>query len=497
MQSLLFSSENSSPDITHTTQPHYHDLMDWCQFINNWNSQAMPEYLGAARKPEIRSSLPLDGIFAPYDASEYISRPGARVLFDSPPQALSDATSQHLNNASNVAQYYSQPWLEIFGAVSNFAGTGAFQSLQFPEIGGMHPTPYTDDQWHSRHGKYPLLRFMISGCLTKNSHGTAPPAPGVRLEKPSKENQPDSEPAVFFDEDGYCSTDLYTQAYRDWASSPFATPPTIDFVGSLDPLPDIPQFIEPMSTLTAPPSPSACSTSSRESSQSSSVGSDLSLPKIRPDIGRGATKIKKKEGKSLKPAIEEDAQFVPCRWDDCGQMIPCDRGSVVRHMRMHIEDLQPRGLLRGLDPMIKTKGRGSINKCKIHCRWRDDVPCQYSDLYQSHEHKPMLKKKKQKVQKLLGRGTKKSEWARNLHFPRSMEVDEESDEEGVGRPRRSKGRYDRTMITVQSLTKHICATHLLCLTMTCEECDEKFSRADAYLRHRKEVHKGELRAKGS
>ena len=197
----------------------------------------------------------------------------------------------------------------------------------------------------------------------------------------------------------------------------------------------------------------------------------------------------------MKPTAEEDARVAPCRWEDCGEMIACDRGSVNKHMRKHLKDLQTRELLHSSGAATQVKGMAAINKCQTHCRWRDEIPCPYSDLYQSQRHKTMLKTRKHYMQKLLGRRSKKSEWARNAHFPKSDVTGEELDSEEVAKAGQSRGQCNGSLISVQSLIKHICATHLHCLMMTCEDCSESFSRTDAYVRHRKEVHGGESRTK--
>lgn len=219
-----------------------------------------------------------------------------------------------------------------------------------------------------------------------------------------------------------------------------------------------------------------------------------------PPAGRTAVMIRRRQGSHLKPTIGGETQLGYCRWEHCGELIACDRSSVNEHMRRHIQDLYERSLLFTNSDGHPFKGPAksrSMSKCQTHCRWRDDIPCPYSDVYEGKTHGVMLKKKRRKMQKKFGRGVKRSDWGRNSHVRHSDVPSEESDSEIEVKAGRSRGgvQYNRSLISVQSLIKHICGTHLLSLMMTCEDCDERFSRTDAYGRHRKEVHEGEPRGK--
>lgn len=102
---------------------------------------------------------------------------------------------------------------------------------------------------------------------------------------------------------------------------------------------------------------------------------------------------------------------------------------------------------------------------------------------------------------MSGRGVRRSEWGRNAHVrpgcvPSGEPGEEGGDGGGAGRLAGAQ-RREGALISVQSLVKHICGTHLFSLMMTCEDCDEKFSRTDAYGRHRREVHDGEPRGSPS
>ncbi|KAF8344395.1 hypothetical protein F5887DRAFT_272312 [Amanita rubescens] len=218
-----------------------------------------------------------------------------------------------------------------------------------------------------------------------------------------------------------------------------------------------------------------------------------------PSAGRTAVMIRKRQGSYLKPRIGEETQSEYCQWEHCGELIACDRSSVNDHMRQHIRDLYVQGLLFTSIDGRPFKGPAKsrlISKCQTHCRWRDDIPCPYSDVYESKTHEAMLRKKRRKMQKRFGRGVKRSDWGRNIHVRHSDTPSEESDSEIEAKAGRSRGvQPNGSLISVQSLIKHICGTHLLSLMMTCEDCDERFSRTDAYGRHRKEVHDGEPRGK--
>ncbi|KAK2467533.1 hypothetical protein APHAL10511_000388 [Amanita phalloides] len=245
--------------------------------------------------------------------------------------------------------------------------------------------------------------------------------------------------------------------------------------------------------------PSTSSSFACKSPGTSSAGSSTP-PSVdaTPPIGRTAVMVRKKVGSYMKPAErEEDVQYALCCWENCGASIACDRSSVNQHMRRHIRDLHARGLLyvngRPFRDAPKAK---PLAKCQTYCRWRDEVPCPYSDLYQSQSHGALLKKRRKKMQKLFGRNVKKSEWSRNVHFRRpdtTSEDDADDESSGVDKAGQLRGQCNGSLISIQSLIKHICATHLLSLMMTCEECNERFSRTDAYGRHQKEVHEGETR----
>ena len=227
------------------------------------------------------------------------------------------------------------------------------------------------------------------------------------------------------------------------------------------------------------------------------ASSDPSLAiEMAPPAGRTAVMIRRREGSYLKPAAREETQYGICQWEDCGKNIACDRSSVNQHMRRHIQDLCARGLLFNSSDGRPFKGQPKskpLSKCQTYCRWRGEIPCPYSDRYEGKRDEAMLREKRRKMQKMSGRGVKRSDWGRNVHVrhpdpPLSeAEVDIKSG--------RLRARPNGSLISVQSLIKHICGTHLLSLMMTCEDCDERFSRTDAYGRHRREVHEGEPRGR--
>lgn len=134
----------------------------------------------------------------------------------------------------------------------------------------------------------------------------------------------------------------------------------------------------------------------------------------------------------MKPSQSEEAQLAPCRWEDCGEEIACDRRSVSQHMQRHIQDLCARGLVLkdGGDEFKGPAHWKALSKCQTYCRWRDEVPCSYSDLYQSRTHGALLRARQKKVQKLFGRGSRKKDWGRNARSGLSSE-EPDSENDGV------------------------------------------------------------------
>jgi len=276
---------------------------------------------------------------------------------------------------------------------------------------------------------------------------------------------------------------------------PFTVAPPYDPAEWWEPLQD------PMPPLSSPSMSSLSDYETPPPPHTSPVALDsAAIAEPAPPAGRTAIMIRKRQGSYLKPTIGGETQSGYCQWDHCGELIACDRSSVNEHMRRHIRDLHVQGLLitssdgRPFKGPVKSR---LISKCQTHCRWRDDIPCPYSDVYESKTHEAMLRKKRRKMQKKFGRGVKRSDWGRNIHVRHSDTPSEESDNsETEAKAGRSRGAQPNgSLISVQSLIKHICGTHLLSLMMTCEDCDERFSRTDAYGRHRKEVHDGEPRGK--
>ena len=232
----------------------------------------------------------------------------------------------------------------------------------------------------------------------------------------------------------------------------------------------------------------------------SSVHSDPSLVfGMAPPAGGTAVMIRRREGSYMKPAACEETQLGVCLWEDCGEDIACDRSSVNQHMRWHIRDLCARGLLFSSSDGRPFKGQPklkSLDKCQTYCRWRGDIPCRHSDKYEGKRDEAKLRERRRKVQKMSGRGAKRSDWGRNVHVRQPDTTSGESSGWEVDiKSGRSGARSNGSLIGVQSLVKHICGTHLFSLMMTCEDCDERFSRTDAYGRHRREVHEGESRGR--
>ncbi|KAK2467531.1 hypothetical protein APHAL10511_000386 [Amanita phalloides] len=198
------------------------------------------------------------------------------------------------------------------------------------------------------------------------------------------------------------------------------------------------------------------------------------------------------------PTPIEGTQLAYCRWDNCGVVIACDRSSVSKHMRRHIKDLYDHGLLFGDGyPLGDAPQAKLLGKCRTHCRWRDEIPCPNSDLYQSRCHDSLLKKRRKK---LFGRDMGRSKWSKNVHTQGSDTMSEGTDDNedsGVSKAGQPMEPYNGSLINVQSLTKHICATHLFSLMVTCKGCDRRFSRMDAYGRHLKDVHGGLVRERAT
>ena len=284
-------------------------------------------------------------------------------------------------------------------------------------------------------------------------------------------------------------------AYRPMDARPLTTLSSCDPVAWREPLWDTSQRAGLPPEPPVLSSPSASSLTSHETPPQTSSASSLAF-EMTPPVGRTAVMIRRREGSHLKSEDGEKIQMGRCLWDGCGALIACDRSSVNHHMHRHIQDLRVRGLLfRDGRPFKEQPKAKSLNKCQTYCRWRDDIPCPYSDVYEGKTHEAMLRKKKRTMQKLSGRGVKRSDWGRNVHVRNTDTPSSESGEEIDIKSVRSRGQRNGSLISVQSLIKHICGTHLLSLMMTCEDCDERFSRTDAYGRHRREVHDGEPRGR--
>lgn len=193
-----------------------------------------------------------------------------------------------------------------------------------------------------------------------------------------------------------------------------------------------------------------------------------SLPLSTAIPPRTRTSTRRKKGSVAKNQV---VQHALCLWDNCNQLITTDRRSVGKHIRGH---------LRALGLSLTTSDFATTEADRVHCLWRDDVHCPYSDQYQSEALACFNARKTwQSDRSATGDSTN---FYQKLHSNRGHDVDVEFSSDGDG-----------ALLSVHSLINHICTKHLLSLAMTCSDCGEQFTRTDAHLRHQREVHKGRHR----